>query len=404
ISGAQAASNPTDVDFSSQAAGGCYTQAITIQNAGSTTLSATVAVTGAPYHVGRGSLSVGPGLSDTVGVTFCPTSAGTFPDTLVVTSNACGAGPLRIPITGTATSSAVVNLTLPLGGESWEWNTEHELTWTSTNVTNVALDYRVAPGAGWNAIVASVPASQEVFTWTVPNAPADSAQVRVRDVGGTTEDLSGFFQILVPMFGATPDPLDLGSTDPGTPVGSVLTFENKGGADLTITGISIGSPEFWVGRTSLVIPAAGQDTVGVYYDPFAPGPDTTLMTITALDPLSPHNVVLIGAGNGTVAVDGPPPTAFAAWQNLPNPFKGSTRIRYALPVSAPVSLEVYNLLGQRVATLVRETQEAGLYSVNFGAGASGASGERIGTLPAGVYFYQLRAGSFTATRKMLLLH
>ncbi|HYM81987.1 MAG TPA: YCF48-related protein, partial [Candidatus Limnocylindria bacterium] len=231
ISGAQAASNPTDVDFSSQAAGGCYTQVVTIQNAGNTTLNATVAVAGAPYHVGRGSLSVGPGLSDTVGVTFCPTSAGTFPDTLVLTSNACGAGPLRIPITGTATSSAVVNLTLPLGGESWEWNTEHELTWTSTNVTNVALDYRVAPGAGWNAIVASVPASQEAYTWTIPNAPADSAQVRVRDVGGTTEDLSDYFRILVPMFGATPDPLDLGSTNPGTPVSSVLTVQNRGGAD-----------------------------------------------------------------------------------------------------------------------------------------------------------------------------
>jgi hypothetical protein len=95
--------------------------------------------------------------------------------------------------------------------------------------------------------------------------------------------------------------------------------------------------------------------------------------------------------------------SFGLWQNQPNPFDGTTRIRYALPVAAPVTLEVYDLTGHRVATLVRDRQEPGDYTVSFGSGASTATGGRLGALAAGVYFYRFQAGAFASTRKMLLL-
>ena len=81
------------------------------------------------------------------------------------------------------------------------------------------------------------------------------------------------------------------------------------------------------------------------------------------------------------------------FQNYPNPFNPATLIRYALPARADVTLTLYNTLGQRVAHLVRETQERGYHQVNFdGAGLS-----------SGVYFYRLQAGSSVATKRMLLL-
>jgi hypothetical protein len=81
------------------------------------------------------------------------------------------------------------------------------------------------------------------------------------------------------------------------------------------------------------------------------------------------------------------------FQNYPNPFNPGTVIRYALPARSDVTVTVYNTLGQRVALLVRETQERGYHQVNFdGAG-----------LATGVYFYRLQAGSSVGTKRMLLL-
>jgi photosystem II stability/assembly factor-like uncharacterized protein len=107
---------------------------------------------------------------------------------------------------------------------------------------------------------------------------------------------------------------------------------------------------------------------------------------------------------GAATAVGDPTTSFALWQNRPNPFSGSTQIAYALPTEMDVDLEVYDLQGQRVATLVRGRQSAGVHSVAFGRGVATASGERLESLPSGVYFYRLQAGSFGSTRKLLLLH
>jgi hypothetical protein len=80
-------------------------------------------------------------------------------------------------------------------------------------------------------------------------------------------------------------------------------------------------------------------------------------------------------------------------QNYPNPFNPSTTIRYALPERMHVTLAVFNTLGQVVATLVNENQDAGFHDVRFdGSG-----------LASGVYFYRMQAGDFVQTRKLVLL-
>ncbi|MCB0262916.1 MAG: T9SS type A sorting domain-containing protein [Calditrichaeota bacterium] len=100
-------------------------------------------------------------------------------------------------------------------------------------------------------------------------------------------------------------------------------------------------------------------------------------------------------GTGIVAIDDDQPAvakAFSLEQNYPNPFNPETRIRYSVPKSANVTLSVYNLVGQKVAVLVNETQASGTYEISFDASH----------LSSGVYFYQLQAGEFSNVRKMLL--
>jgi tetratricopeptide (TPR) repeat protein len=85
--------------------------------------------------------------------------------------------------------------------------------------------------------------------------------------------------------------------------------------------------------------------------------------------------------------------SFVLDQNYPNPFNPTTTIRFQIPNDGVVSLKVFNMLGQEVATLVNEAQPAGSYSVPF-------DGSK---LSSGVYIYTLKAGSFTASKKFLLI-
>lgn len=87
------------------------------------------------------------------------------------------------------------------------------------------------------------------------------------------------------------------------------------------------------------------------------------------------------------------PEGFELYQNYPNPFNPTTVISYQLSGASRVTLKVYDLLGREVATLVNEKQSVGNHSVTFNGGS----------LPTGVYFYRLQAGSFTETKKLVLL-
>jgi len=105
------------------------------------------------------------------------------------------------------------------------------------------------------------------------------------------------------------------------------------------------------------------------------------------------------------------PLDFSLLQNYPNPFNPSTVINYQIaPLNLPdksgetsvfVSLKVYNILGKEIATLVNEEQQAGKYSVKFDVTIHHQL--TTNTLSSGVYFYQLRAGNFVETKKMVLL-
>jgi hypothetical protein len=92
------------------------------------------------------------------------------------------------------------------------------------------------------------------------------------------------------------------------------------------------------------------------------------------------------------------PQVFALHANYPNPFNPATTIRYQLPQAAPVRLEIFDVLGQKVRTLVAEAQPAGYHRATWDS-----RNEAGDPVAAGVYLYRLQAGDFRQVRKLLLL-
>lgn len=94
-----------------------------------------------------------------------------------------------------------------------------------------------------------------------------------------------------------------------------------------------------------------------------------------------------------VPVDNNMPNSYCLFQNYPNPFNPNTKIKFSLPNEEFVTLEVFDVLGNKVSTLINEITKAGTYEVSF-------SGEGLAT---GVYFSRLQVGNFSQARKMLLV-
>jgi hypothetical protein len=87
------------------------------------------------------------------------------------------------------------------------------------------------------------------------------------------------------------------------------------------------------------------------------------------------------------------PTEFTLAQNYPNPFNPATIIKFSIPEASRVTLKVYDILGEEVATLVDETKNTGNYEVDFDAS----------DLASGMYIYRITAGNYVASKKMMLL-
>jgi hypothetical protein len=89
------------------------------------------------------------------------------------------------------------------------------------------------------------------------------------------------------------------------------------------------------------------------------------------------------------------PAKFSLSQNYPNPFNPSTKIKYSIPKTSIVKLQIFDILGKEIAVLINEEKHPGEYEFNFDAS--------LYNLPSGIYFYRLSAGSFSETKKLILI-
>ena len=92
------------------------------------------------------------------------------------------------------------------------------------------------------------------------------------------------------------------------------------------------------------------------------------------------------------------PTTFLVHQNYPNPFNPITTLRYDLPENSHVTITIYDMIGRQVKTLINQTQDAGYRSVIWGA-----TNDYGKPVSAGIYLYQIQAGEYISTKKMVLL-
>ena len=109
--------------------------------------------------------------------------------------------------------------------------------------------------------------------------------------------------------------------------------------------------------------------------------------------------VYLSEGNPTAIADQVvnTPTKFSLAQNYPNPFNPTTMIRFELPKSSQVKLEIYNVLGEKIRTLFNGAKEAGIYELTW----DGKNKDGI-TMPSGIYLYILIADQHREVRKMIL--
>ena len=96
---------------------------------------------------------------------------------------------------------------------------------------------------------------------------------------------------------------------------------------------------------------------------------------------------------GLKETEGQLPLDYTLYQNYPNPFNPSTTVRYDLPSAAFVTLRIFDILGQCIATLVEEEKPAGVHRVSI----------NLPNLPSGVYLYRIQAGEYVNTKKFILL-
>ena len=173
-----------------------------------------------------------------------------------------------------------------------------------------------------------------------------------------------------------------------------IYIANSGPAILSIDSIMISDSRFSLSLNSNSIAFYSSQKAMVQFHPDSLGTYNALLKVFTNGGVK--EIVLTGIGkDNTVDLENEinTPLTYSLEQNYPNPFNPSTKIKWQSPISSWQTLKIYDVLGNEVATLVNEFRSAGNYEINFNAS----------NIPSGVYFYRLQSGSFTETKKMLMI-
>jgi hypothetical protein len=179
------------------------------------------------------------------------------------------------------------------------------------------------------------------------------------------------------------------------------------GSDFLLITVAMLSGNTGVGAGAIAIPTPTsgwtQFTCPIFYTPGSPTPDNTIISIVIADTATGGKFGTIGSmgyvdyltftGPSAVEQINGLPQDYNLSQNYPNPFNPTTNIEYSIPEQSFVQLKVYDVLGNEVASLVNQEQNAGVYRADF-------SGKG---LASGLYIAQLTAGNYVQTIKMSLL-
>jgi len=190
--------------------------------------------------------------------------------------------------------------------------------------------------------------------------------------------------------------IQLGSNQNLTAAGMTYLHLDFWTANSTALNVYLISPGPVETPYALTVPTTGWTSVDIPLTAFAPVDlaDVFQFKFDGNGDIYIDNLYFsVAAASGIDEVYGSVPSVYALEQNYPNPFNPATNIRFSIPKANHVTLKVYNMLGQEVATLVDNFKNAGTFEVNFNAT----------NLPTGTYFYSISAGSFKSVKKLLVI-
>ena len=358
------------------------------------------------------------------------------------------------PAVFTISPAPDIVITSPDGGESWVVGASQNITWVSKNtVANVVLDYSTDGGSSWNNIVSSITASAGSYAWTIPNTISSNCKVRVSDVVNSATYsvstkafsiveakitvLSEDFSKITAGTMASPGGTDLSATldtytqvagwtgskvyaaggvaklGSGSGQGYIITpsidlSKNSGKGtiafDVQTWNVDAKAIQVMLSTDGTTFAQIGADipttsTMTTQTVAYTGGTSTSKLKISAKAASSNRffldNIVV--TSGGTTAVEPIAtkniPSGFALQQNYPNPFNPATKIQFAVSNADHIALQVYNIQGEMVASLVNEYLPAGNYSAVFNAAS----------LPSGMYCYRLTSSTSSIAKKMMLL-
>lgn len=257
--------------------------------------------------------------------------------------------------------------------------------------------------------VQELPDGNRVISWGHSYNPVVS---EVTQQGSTILDLSyqyfidnyrAFkYQWKTNLFTTNVDSLNFGKVSLGNSLTENITVYNPNNSAVTINQFYCSEPSF---STNVNVPVTIQPKdsliVPITFKPLQDGNYSNSFNIRNLESfqgepqLIARQVILSGTTQNISSINSNliTPAKFDLSQNYPNPFNPTTKINYTLPHEGQVTIEVYDLLGNKIATLINENKPAGNYNVEF-------DGSR---LSSGVYFYTMRSGNFIKTKKLILL-
>lgn len=204
------------------------------------------------------------------------------------------------------------------------------------------------------------------------------------------------------LFTTNVDTLDFGNIPIGNSASKTITIYNPHITPVTINQLFCPESSFF-STSNLPITIEPNDSVSItiVFKPDNQGYFSTSFNIRDISNYSgtqqmiARQVIVNGSSNNSTIVNGynTLPSQYILEQNYPNPFNPSTIINYAIPKSGLVTINVYDVLGRKVESLVNEDKLPGNYKITFNSGK----------LSSGVYFYQLESGDFISIKKMLLI-
>lgn len=223
------------------------------------------------------------------------------------------------------------------------------------------------------------------------------------DYDSGKENILLFGESPAPVITANANELDFGDVLINQTVSKQILITNSSVNKLVIDSLTIRTRQFITPKISLPYSIKSGDTLKLQIS-FKPDSLITysdsLFVYTNSDPRI-YKIILKGNAilTGITAQQNLAPKEFSLKQNFPNPFNQSTIIQYEISEQVKVKVNIYNLLGQNIKTLVDEIQPAGYYSMKWkGTDNSGV------TVCSGVYVYRIQAGNYILSRKMLMLN